>query len=163
MNQNIFLPKNVLLVKNYQFDNTEETKDKIPLILDVNEEGIFMVQALVTSIQKVPDTKLNHGCTNSEENSLSFYYFEENRIVGKTPQQKDFCFHKDTFIYVSDNVTQIPLSKYQNYPKGDITLIGILNDDEYKRVIKCIAKSKFLKKKLKPIFEKILEKLAESD
>ncbi len=83
--QSIFSQRNILLVKNYQFDNTDETKDNFPLILHANEREIFVVQALVTSVQKIPDGNLNHGCTNSKENALSFYCFEQNRIVGKTP------------------------------------------------------------------------------
>ena len=158
--QDIFSQRNILSIKDYQFDNTQITKDKIPLILYANERDIFVVQALVTSVQKIPDENLNHGCTNSKENSLSFYCFRQNRIVGITPQQEDFYFHKNTFIYVSDNVTQVPISKYRIYPKENIRLLATLNEEEYKRVIKCIAKSQFLKKKLKPIFEKILLELS---
>ncbi len=157
MDENIFLPKHILLIKNYQFDNTDETKDKISLILDANEEDIFMVQALVTSVQKLPDEKLNHGCTNSAE--YSFYHFEKDRIVGKMPNQEDFKFLKNTFIYVAENITQIPTDKYNTYTQNSISLLGVLDNDEHKRVIKCIAKSRFLKNKLKKIFQSILENL----
>lgn len=151
--ESIFQPRDILFIKDYQFEDGGESKDKIAIILDCNEEEVWLIQALVTSQDKVPNENLNHGCTNNKENFLSFYLFLAEREIAIDPKGQPFHFQKNTFIYFAQNVKQLPLDKYSDYTDGKVEAKAVLNESEYKRLIKCIKKSHLIPRKIKRLFE----------
>ncbi len=150
MPTNYFEVKNILLIKNYKFDNGL-SKDKLLILLYVNESESIILQALVTSQDKVPDKKINHGCTNSSDNLFSFYMFEEKRVIG----ERGFSFNKNTFIHFQYNLSKVNTSSFLNYIPS-IEVMDKVIDSEYKRLLKCILNSKNIKRSLKTEFEKIV-------
>jgi hypothetical protein len=163
MNNSLFEPRNILFIKDYQFDDgskTAENEGKLSIILDVEEQYTWVIQVLTTSQQKVPDDKVNHGCTNSKDGLFSFYCFEENRQIGTTPNQEPFAFHKTTFVLFQSNTSQISTQKYIEYMnENKISLKAILDKKEYKRLLKCLLSSRFLVRKLKPRLQSTLDNL----
>jgi len=166
MNNSLFEPRNILFIKDYEFSNgsrTAENEGKLSIILDIEEQYTWVIQVLTTSQQKVPDEKINHGCTNSKDGLFSFYCFEENRPIGTTPTQKPFAFHKTTFVLFQSNTSQIPTQKYIEYMnENKISLKAILDKIEYKRLLKCLLNSRFLARKLKPRLQATFENLSEN-
>lgn len=149
MQNSIFDSGNILFIKDYKFENGN-SKDKLLIILQVSETESYILQALTTSQDKVPDNKLHHGCTNSSNNLFSLYMFEKDRVVG----QNGFKFHKNTFIHFQYSITKVNTSTFLKY-FTDISIFDKLDINEYKRVIKCIQNSRTLSNKLKLEFQKI--------
>jgi hypothetical protein len=140
---------NILLIKDYKFENGE-SKDKILILLVVNKTESFVLQALTTSQDKVPDKKLHHGCTNTQDDLFSFYLFEKDRIIGES----GFRFIKNTFIHFQYNISKINTATLMSY-SSRFKVFDKLQANEYKRLIKCVLNSRKISYKLKTEFEKI--------
>lgn len=153
---NLFEARTILYIKEYDFGNNSPQKDKIAIILAVDNQTTLLIQALVTSQQKIPDKKVNHGCTNSQDNLFSFYCFEAGRTVGKSQNGVDYAFNKTTFIYFQDNVREIEIAQYQPM-LSRINPKAVLDESEYQRLITCLLKSRILKRKVKKKLEMLLK------
>ncbi len=152
----LFLPKNILFVKDYQFENGTQ-KPKLLIILDVIEDEFCILQCLTTSQDKtVPNNIIKHGCTNLDLERLSFYVFEKDKIVGSRLNHADFHFEKTTFIFFQTNISKEPLLGFLKY-KDNLQHLATLSDEEYKNLITCIAQSKLLRRDLKPYFKKLAD------
>lgn len=163
MNNTLFQARNILFIRDYEFDDgskTAENEGKLSIILDVEENYTWVIQVLTTSQQKVPDERVNHGCTNTKDGLFSFYCFEENRPVATTLNQEPFSFNKTTFVLFQSNTSQIPIEKYLQYlNENKISLKAILDKNEYKRLLKCLLNSRFLARKLKPRLQATFDNL----
>lgn len=155
MAKDLLEARNILLIKNYDFGDGSPTKDKIALIIATDSQVTFVIQALVTSQQKIPDKRVRHGCTNSKDGYFSFYCFEKGRGVGMDADQEEFAFRKNTFIFFQDNVMEITREHYQPM-LSRVQPLAQLSEDEYKRLKKCLLKSKLLKRKIKRKLEALL-------
>jgi len=153
---NFFVPKNILYIKDYQFEDGTQ-KPKLLIILDVIDAELCLLQAITTSQDKtVPDNLIKHGCTNLDLERLSFYIFEKSKIIGLKPNNDSFGFEKNTFIFFQTNISKEPLLNFLKY-KENIRHLATLSNDEYQNLINCISQSKLVKRKLKPYFDKLLK------
>ena len=150
----LLYPKQILFIRNYEFEDGSQSDGKIAIILALDDEKIVLVQALVTSQQKIPDQKINHGCTNSSDYLFSFYCYEQKRIIGISSKGVDFFFDKTTFIYFQSNLSVIPTAKYLDNYGASMKILATLSDQEYDRLIKCLKKSNLAPRKIKRFFER---------
>ena len=153
---NFFVPKNILYIKDYQFEDRTQ-KPKLLIILDVIDTELCLLQAITTSQDKtVPNNLVKHGCTNLDLERLSFYIFEKSKTIGLKPNNDSFGFEKNTFIFFQTNISKEPLLNFLKY-KGNIQHLATLSDNEYQNLINCISQSKLVKRKLKPYFDELLK------
>jgi len=96
----LFAPRNVLFIPDFDFGDGGETADKLLIILHVNDKDGYIIFALTTSQQKVPNERLNHGCTNSADKLYSFFLFLKDRIIGKKSSGAPFSFDLITFVFI---------------------------------------------------------------
>lgn len=154
-----FVPKNILYIKDYQFEDGTQ-KPKILIILDVidtEDAELCLLQAITTSQDKtVPDNLIKHGCTNLDLERLSFYIFEKSKTIGLKPNNENFGFDRNTFIFFQTNISKEPLLNFLKY-KENVLHLAKLSDDEYQNLINCISQSKLVKRKLKPYFDGLLK------
>ncbi|TAH18477.1 MAG: hypothetical protein EAZ08_11340 [Cytophagales bacterium] len=155
---NFFVPKNILYIKDYEFEDGTK-KPKLLIILGIIDNELFVLQAITTSQDKtVPDNLIKHGCTNLDLERLSFYIFEKNKPIGLKPNNESFGFEKNTFIFFQTNISKEPLLNFLKY-KGNIQHLATLSDEEYQHLVNCISQSNLVKRKLKPYFEELLKNL----
>lgn len=153
----LFSSGNILYVYNYDFGNSIPTRNKYLIVLHVSEDYAFILHSLTTSQIKVPPDKENHGCTNNEEIGLSFYMFEDGRVIGET---KGFSFKKKTFVFFQVNVRKTLISHFDKYIKNNqIDFRDKLTNKEFKRLLKCAVKSFNTPRNLKSIIRKQIELL----
>lgn len=150
---NFLTPGNVLFIKQYKFENGGTPKDKLFIVLAIDKENSFILRALTTSVQKVPDNKIYHGCTNN--GIFSFYLFEKDRCVGADKNGENWAFSEFTYIHVKDNILKIPTSSLAQYG-NDVKHQCCLHNAEYTRLMKCIKNSKLISRGLKRDFERLL-------
>jgi hypothetical protein len=145
---------NIFFIPKYEYEDGGKPTDKLLIVLYVDEIHSLIIKALPTSQEKIPDKRQFHGCTNNE--ILSFYMFEENRIIGTTTTNQPFCFNKNTFVLVKDNVGIESINNITNYYKDRIKHLGMLSPDELSRLLKCIQNSSHLKRKVRRLMDQLL-------
>ncbi len=69
---------NILLVKNFQFEDGGDPLDKFLIVVSVDQEQATFLRSLTTSQQRIPDNRVTHGCCNSVDGIFSHYMFEQN-------------------------------------------------------------------------------------
>ena len=147
-----FVAGNLLHIKNYQFEDGGKPKDKFLLVVCLDELNSFIIRALPTKQDHVPDDKIRHGCTNSSDGLFSYFMFEAKRVVC----ENGFGFDLNTFVYFAYNVQQTPIANFLNYFSGDIQLKGKLTEQEYKRFIKCLKSSRHIPRSIKAKVEALV-------
>ncbi|MFT5616918.1 MAG: hypothetical protein ACI85I_000133 [Arenicella sp.] len=95
-----------------------------------------------------------HGCVNVDADFLSYFCFLEGREVGTKNDDKPFSFSKNTYIYFQSNLSIVSISAYRSKYEGKTKHLARLSDSQYKRFIKCLRQSKFVKGKIKNYFIK---------
>lgn len=140
----MFTPGSIYFIENYKYENGGTPSDKLLIIVCIDDENSLLLRALTTSKQKVPDTSLNHGCTNNQ--FFSFFMFEKDRVIGVDAAGANFAFDLNTFVFFRDNIEIIPYATILSYYPDEIKLLAELSASEMKRFIKCISGSKFMKK-----------------
>jgi hypothetical protein len=141
---------NILLIKDFQFEDGGEPKDKFLIVITVNPDKMTFVRSLTSSQQKIPDNKVKHGCCNSSDGIFSHYVFEKGRIIC----DNNFAFRKNTFIYYNNNVLQLSIPEF-HVKQYNISIAGTLTTHEYQRLIKCMKSSGHIKRGVKRIIEAI--------
>lgn len=153
----LFLSGNILFVENYDFGNAIPTRDKYLIVLYTANNSTFLIHSLTTSQVKVPPNKINHGCTNNEDDGLSFYMFESGRVIGLT---KEYSFPKNTFIFFQSNIYKNPITHFDKYVNNNqIELVDKLTHKEFKRLLKCAIKSFTIRRDMKKLLVEQLELL----
>jgi len=150
----LFAPRNVLFIPDFDFGDGGETADKLLIILHVNDTDGYIIFALTTSQQKVPEDRLNHGCTNSADRLFSFFLFLKDRVIGKKISGTPFSFDLNTFVFIRDNIRMQENTSFLTYMGKRVRIVGIIEDDEFKRLLKCVYKSNHIKLKIKKEFDK---------
>ena len=151
---NLFAPRNVLFIPDFDFGDGGESADKLLIILHANDQDGYIIFALTTSQQKIPDDRLNHGWTNSADKLFSFFLFIKDRVIGKKSNGSPFSFDLNTFVFIRDNIRMQENSSFLTYMRGRVRVVGVLEDDEFRRLLKCIYKSNHIKLKIKKEFDK---------
>jgi len=155
----LFSSGNILHVENYDFRNSIPTKDKYLIVLYLSSDLAVFIHSLTTSQIRVPANKIQHGCTKSKDLGLSYYMFEKDRTIGDI---NEFSFPKNTFVFFQSNVRKNKVSKFNKYLNNDqIRLIDRLVFPEYKRLLKCAARSFFTPRFIKRILEEEILQLNE--
>lgn len=141
---------NILLIKNFQFEDADATRDKYLIVVTTDQDKTIFVRCLTTSVQKIPDDRVIHGCCNSVCGTFSHYVFEKSRAIC----DNRFSFPKHTFVYYNNNVREISIDLFEK-KTYDISLVGRLTPTEYKRFIKCMKGSRHIQRAIKPIIDAI--------
>ncbi|MCW3110857.1 MAG: hypothetical protein JWQ09_5363 [Segetibacter sp.] len=137
-------PGLILRIKDYKFEDDNSTRDKYSIVLFTNQQEAYLIHSLTTSRNNPGITGLKYGC--SVHNALPYFYFPAGQIIG----DQNFSFNKETFIFFSNNVRKETFKKLEDASKKLFGLIslGVLTNDELKRIIKCALKSKLLPKQI---------------
>jgi len=149
----MLFPGNIYFIKNFNFEDGGMPSDKLLIILCIDNETSVIIRALTTSQAKVPEDKRNPGCTNNDTHS--FFLFQEHKSIGKKPDQTEFTFDKPTYIFIRENVAIMQLSSVGQYLPDNFQLLAELNKDVFDRFLKCVRKSKHLKNKIKKILNNV--------
>lgn len=135
-------PGLILRIKDYQFEDDNSTRDKYSIVLYTNKNEAYLIHSLTTTQNNLLVTGTNYGCS-VYKNYLPYYFFPKEQIVGS----EKFSFEKDTFIFFANNVRKEPFVKFENAAKKSflgIAVLGLLTNEELKRILKCALKSKFI-------------------
>ena len=85
--------------------------------------------------------------------------FEKDRVIGDI---NEFSFPKNTFVFFQSNIRKNEITKFNKYLNNEqITLIDRLVFSEYKRLLKCAARSFFTPRFIKKILEEEILQLNE--
>jgi len=130
----------ILRIKNYKFEDDGSTRDKYAIVLYANDTEAYLIHCLTTTQNNLSVPSSSYGC--SVHNHVPYYFIPKHQVIGNN----NYYFDKDTFIFFMTNVRKELFTKFEVASKtlfGLVTL-GILSNDELKRLIKCALKSKFL-------------------
>ena len=133
----IWKPGTILRIRNFRFEDDGSTRDKYGIVLSVNNNESYVLFSLTTSQNNFGFPALNYGC--SVHKFIPYYFIPKNQLIGND----GYFFDKDTFIFFTNNVRKIGfnnLASLSNIPFGVVSL-GVLNNQELSRLLKCILKS----------------------
>ena len=87
---------------------------------------------------------MQFGC--SVYKNIPYYFFPKGHIIG----DKAFYFETDTFIFFRNNVRKELYSKFEAASRilFGVVSLGILSNEELKRIIKCALKSRFISEEI---------------
>lgn len=133
-------PGQILRIQNYKFEDDGSTRDKYAIVLYTNDEKVYLIHCLTTSQNNLSVPASAYGC--SVHNHVPYYFIPQGQVIG----DEKYFFEKDTFIFFMNNVRKELFYKFEAASKkifGLVTL-GVLTNEELKRLIKCALKSNFL-------------------
>ncbi|MGK9118068.1 hypothetical protein [Olivibacter jilunii] len=136
----ILKPGNILHVKDYEFENGGEPRDKYLIVIDVSEEKSLLLRVLTTSRIHVPEHKMMHGCRKEPENGLHYFMFEKARCIG-THEGNDFFFVKHTFLLFRNNIKAVELEAFIRKYINIARCVCTIEEQEFKRIKKCIRQN----------------------
>lgn len=152
MTETHHFPKgSILFINDFQYDdNPDNNTNKLIIILHCDDNNFFVISTKTTSVVKVPDKNIKHGCKNSEELGLFFFMFEKGRVVG----EDDFAFDEHTFVHFIQNVRKVEMSFFNDYiSNSKLKTIGKLLESELDRLLKCMIGSKKITRGIRKILE----------
>ncbi|WP_153798203.1 hypothetical protein [Foetidibacter luteolus] len=137
----------ILRIKNYKFEDDNSIRDKYSVVLYATDTEAYLIHSLTTSQNNLHVGAQNYGC--SVQYNIPYFFFPKNYVVGN----ENFYFEKDTFIFFNNNVRKESLLKFNLAASKTFGVIklGVLTNDELKRVLKCALKSKFLTEEVETI------------
>ncbi len=149
----MFLSGNLLLIRNFEL-RSGETKDKFLIVLaDINSSS-KIVASFTTSQAYINPKDIKPGCIKTATKHC--YHFPKGRIIG----ENGFCFKKDTYVFLFDNVKEFDIQRLQTkYPYDQIDVMCRLSDEEYCNLLYCAYQGIFVTQKIKKIIEPVIEKL----
>jgi len=137
----ILKPGNILHIRDYEFENGGEPRDKYLIVIDLSEEKSLLLRVLTTSKIHVPEDKMMHGCRKEPENGLHYFMFEKDRCIG-AHDGRDFLFSKDTFLLFRNNIKAVELQGFIKKYKDIARCVCTIEDEEFKRIKKCIRQNR---------------------
>jgi hypothetical protein len=146
----------IVRIKDYRFDDDNSIRDKYSIVLYADDKFAYIIHSLTTSQNNQNVEIKNIGCS-LHKGILPYFIFPKNIQVG----DNGFYFEKDTFVFFKSNVRKEDFVKFESASKQlfGIIELGILNNYELKRIIKCALKSNFLSKEIIRILTDFKEKL----
>ena len=127
--------------KEFKFEDDNSRRDKYTIVIFANNDYAYLIHSLTTTQNNLQVEAKNYGCS-IHNGRMPYYFFPSYQIVGSD----NFFFEKDTFIFFQSNIRKENFSKFDEaarIPFGLISL-GILTNEELKRIIKCALKSQFI-------------------
>jgi len=133
-------PGLILRINNNKFEDDGSTRDKYAIVLYTNDTEAYLIHSLTTSQNNLSVPGFVYGC--SVYNQVPYYFFPKNQVIG----DQHYFFEKDTFIFFRNNVRKESYAKFEKASKTLFGLVslGILTNEELKRLVKCALKSRFL-------------------
>ncbi|MES2331801.1 MAG: hypothetical protein V4539_19495 [Bacteroidota bacterium] len=133
-------PGLILRIKDYKFEDDNSSKDKYAIVLYADDKKAYIIHSLTTSQNNRNMPALQYGC--SVHHSTPYYFIPRGQVIGN----ENFSFEKDTFIFFRNNVRKELVSKFEAASQKlfGLLLLGVLSNEELKRIIKCALKSKFV-------------------
>jgi len=133
-------PGLILRIRNYKFEDDQSTKDKYSIVLYADGNKAYLIHSLTTSQNNRNVPAQQYGCSVS--GGIPYYFIPQNQVIG----DQGFFFEKDTFIFFGNNVRKESTAKFEAASKTLFGLVqlGILSNEELKRIIKCALKSRFV-------------------
>lgn len=143
-------PGTILFLKDYQF-NDGSSSDKILIVLCTNKNNTAFIYTLTTSKARLPQKLEKHGCQESPETDISVYVFEADQVIGtKYNESSQFSFDLNTFLFLQENVIEVPILKLAPYiSSGRLSILGRLYSTVLKSLIECIDNSPLVKRGIK--------------
>lgn len=137
---------------NFKQSESSQEKNRYCIILDVTPEGDAIIFHKVTS-KPIADPSLLKPGPNNVNGREDIFYFPAGQKIGK----KDFSFPLDSYINMGTwNISKFSLEKFTSFEhRYEDDLI----DEIFADLIYFIYRSKHLKGKYKPIFEKICDEI----
>jgi hypothetical protein len=128
----------LILIKNYQFQDGNGSKDKFLIVLNRNDEFAYIIHTLTSSQNKLNLPSDNFGCLVA--GNIPYFFIQKEVELGKNK----FSFAKDTFIFFRNNVRKENLSSFLKYNENNLILKEKLSNSFLKRLLKCMLKSDFI-------------------
>jgi hypothetical protein len=130
----------IVRIRNYKFEDDGTTRDKYAIVLLVNQTELYLIHSLTTSQNNYGYPAQQYGC--SIHYQMPYYFIPKNQVIGN----EGFYFEKDTFIFFNQNIRKEDFAKFKLAEQTlfGITPLGILSNEELKRIIKCALKSKLM-------------------
>jgi hypothetical protein len=137
-------PGLILRIRNYKFEDDGSTRDKYAIVLCTNDKEVYLIHSLTTTQNNLSVPGAMYGC--SVHKNVPYYFFPKGQVLG----DQSFYFDSDTFIFFRNNVRKELYSKFEAASKVlfGIVVLGMLSNDELKRIIKCALKSKFISEQI---------------
>ena len=115
-------------------------------------EETLLLASLPTSKDSIPATlQKQHGCIDDKNINFNCYYFDPNVVIC----QNGFSFPLETYVY-GFRLKEFDSDIFIQQEKTGQTIIieeGILTNEEYKAVIKCLSASRSVKR----VYRRLLE------
>lgn len=143
----------LLLIKDYQFQDGNGSKDKFLIVLNRNDEFAYIIHTLTTSQNKFNLPSDNFGCLVS--GNIPYFFIQKNIELG----ERNFSFDKDTFIFFRNNVRKENISSFLKYNENSLILKEKLSNSFLKRLLKCMLKSDFIDLNIEKELQKIKNSL----
>lgn len=130
----------IVRIRNYKFDDDHSTRNKYAIVLYANDHEAYIIHSLTTSKNNPGVPGSQFGCSVYQH--IPFYFIPKGQVIGN----EDFSFESDTYIFFSNNVRKESYAKFEVASKTlfGIVQLGVLRDEELKRIIKCALKSRFI-------------------
>lgn len=130
----------IVRIKNYKFEDDNSTRNKYAIVLYANDHEAYIIHSLTTSKNNPGVPASQFGCSVYQH--IPFYFIPQGQIIGND----NFSFDCDTYIFFSNNVRKESYIKFEAASKTLFGLVqlGVLNNEELKRIIKCALKSRFI-------------------
>jgi len=151
----MFSQKNILYILRYDFKNGEPIKPRYLIVID-NDDTTSIIITVITSQDHIPDRLMKHGCIEEVESNIHCHVFLKDCVVG----EKGFCFPLNSFIYISSSsVFPADSSKLREKYLDKIEVKDCMSIFEFRSLIYCIYKSKFLPRGIKKKLESTLHNI----
>ena len=141
---NRFQEGSILYFAPFIFPDGGKPKPKYFLVLKVLD-GVCLLASLPTSKDFVPSTvEKVHGCIERPDINFNCYYFDPNVVIC----DNGFAFPIETYVY-GYRLQTFSLDSLLLQEITDETIIeecGILTEDEYAAVIRCLSNSPAVKR-----------------
>ncbi len=130
----------ILRIKDYKFEDDQSVRDKYAIVLYADKDQAYIIHSLTTSQNNKGLPAMQYGC--SVHHFIPYYFIPQGQVIG----DNNFSFERDTFIFFRNNVRKESTIKFESAAKKifGLAILGVLSNDELKRIIKCAMKSKFI-------------------
>ncbi len=148
----MFTPGTLLYINDFEFENSQPTRNKYVLIL-CNQDLKSIIITLPSSKDHIPDQLKQEGCIYVDRDCIHCYYIPKNKSIGV----KGFQFQRDTYIYIQQNIREKEIEDFENRYSERIVVKDRLTDDYFIDILMCILEGKFVARKIKSLIKKMID------
>ena len=148
--------RNIIHINDYDYENGQKLKGRYFIILH-NENGLSIIITGITTRDRIPDKFQplidDKRCIKHDDDFVHCYFFPKDKMIG----ENGFCFKKNSFIYMGQNIKEIETDYILNKYDKKIIFKDKVEIKEFYELIYCVYKSKYIKNKFTRLFEKKLK------